>query len=72
MEADAKHIFIHYDTDIVEARLAARAVAAKIGFNGSDLVLIAPPSPKSRGTSSSTRAPARLSSLPSSIRAASG
>jgi len=29
------------DTDIVEARLAARALAARVGFTGTDVVLIA-------------------------------
>lgn len=41
MQADAKHIPIRLDADIVEARLAARVLAEQIGFNGSDLVLIA-------------------------------
>jgi serine/threonine-protein kinase RsbT len=41
MHADALHIPIRTDTDIVEARLAARALASQIGFTGGDLVLIA-------------------------------
>jgi serine/threonine-protein kinase RsbT len=41
MQAVAKHIPIRFDTDIVEARLAARHLAAELGFTGSDLALIA-------------------------------
>ena len=41
MDLDPKYIPIRSDTDIVEARQAARAMAAQIGFAGTDLVLIA-------------------------------
>jgi serine/threonine-protein kinase RsbT len=34
-------IAIANDVDIVEARMAARALAAQLGFNGADLVMIA-------------------------------
>jgi serine/threonine-protein kinase RsbT len=34
-------IAIVNDVDIVEARMAARALAAQLGFNGADLVMIA-------------------------------
>src|SRR6266849_4401353 len=38
---EATQIRIACDVDIVEARMAARALAAEVGFNGADLVMIA-------------------------------
>lgn len=38
---DELHVPIRSDTDIVSARQIGRAYAAKIGFNGGDLTLIA-------------------------------
>lgn len=37
----AREIAIASDTDIVEARMAARALASELGFAGADLVMIA-------------------------------
>jgi serine/threonine-protein kinase RsbT len=39
--AGSRQIPIESDVDIVEARMAARALAAEAGFNGADLVMIA-------------------------------
>ena len=36
MDLDPKNVLIRSDTDIVEARQAARVMAAQIGFTGSD------------------------------------
>jgi len=38
---EGQAIPIFYDTDVVEARTAARALASRVGFAGTDLVLIA-------------------------------
>ncbi len=39
--SDGHAIPINYDTDVVEARAAARSMASTVGFMGTDLVLIA-------------------------------
>lgn len=39
--AGTQAIPIFYDTDVVEARAAARTMASRVGFMGTDLVLIA-------------------------------
>lgn len=39
--ADETRVEIHSDADIVAARQAGRALAARIGFSGSDLTVIA-------------------------------
>lgn len=41
MAADATHVVIARDGDIVEARRKGRELAQRIGFTGSDLTLIA-------------------------------
>ena len=41
MSPQERHIAIRSDTDIVEARQAARSLAEQVGFAGTDLVLIA-------------------------------
>ena len=41
MAADATHVVITHDGDIVEARRKGRELAQRIGFSGSDLTIIA-------------------------------
>jgi serine/threonine-protein kinase RsbT len=41
MTVDTRHIPIRSDVDIVEARVATRALATRVGFSSTDQVLIA-------------------------------
>jgi serine/threonine-protein kinase RsbT len=41
MAVETRHFQIRSDVDVVEARMASRALAGRVGFSGTDQVLIA-------------------------------
>ena len=57
---DGRAIPIARDTDILTARLAARALASRVGFTGTDLVLIASVFRRSRAISLPTQDPGEV------------